>query len=148
MKIAVVAVGDIKERALRDLIKEKVNSLKHHIEIIEIKEPKEAKNNRESEILTKLEKEADLILSKLKSTDYVVSLAIEGVLVSNDLLKSMFHNASTNGKQRMVFIIGGSNGISDEVKEKSNELISLSRMTFPHQLTRAILLDLLGELNG
>ncbi len=148
MKICILAIGSIKEQSLRDIISSKLKGMKYEVEIITIDEEREAKNGREREIQHKLSEEGVQILAGLRRTDYVVSLAIEGKLIQSGYFVNLVKKAKNSGKERIVLIIGGSNGISDEVKQKSNELISLSRMTFPHQLTRAILLDLLGELNG
>lgn len=87
------------------------------------------------------EVESQRILQRLKSTDYVVLLDETGELVNNQALARLFDDAQTNGVKNMVMIIGGAYGVTDEVKARSNTMISLSNLVFPHQLVRLILME-------
>lgn len=127
--INIICIGKIKEKYLKDLIEDyRSRILKYHkINIIEI-------------IDDNIEKETENILKHIKPNDYVISLAIEGKEFSStefaDLINNTFiHHAN------ILFIIGESNGLSDEIKNKSNLLLSFSKLTFPHGLFRGILLE-------
>ena len=127
--IKVICIGKIKEKYLTDGINDYLNRISkyHKIEIIELSD---------SDIL----KEGTEILKYIKDRDYVISLAIEGeMLSSEELSKKISKTFITN--PCITFIIGGSNGISDEVKAKSDYKLSFSRLTYPHGLFRMILLE-------
>lgn len=127
--INIICVGKIKEKYLEDLINDYYHRIEkyHKIKIIELKD-------------SNMEEESNLIIKYLKPNDYVISLAIEGkMLTSMELaqkIEQTFNNYGT-----IDFIIGGSEGISANVKEKSNYLLSFSSLTYPHGLFRGILLE-------
>ena len=134
--IKIICVGKLKEKYLKDACCEYLKRLSKYtkIEIIEV-----ADSNIDNEVIS-LEKERDLILKNIKEKDYVITLEIEGtelssVEFSSKLDKIMISNSN------IVFIIGGSYGIHSEIKSRSNFKFSFSKMTFPHQLFRVMLLE-------
>ncbi len=131
----IICVGKIKEQAL----KEDIKRLKKNIEIIEIPDEKCPENYSDKEKENVKITEGKKILKHIKNNDYVISLAIEGKLISTEKLKDKLND-------NVVFIIGGSLGLSDEVIKRSDYLLSFSRMTFPHQLMRWILIKYLNEV--
>jgi 23S rRNA (pseudouridine1915-N3)-methyltransferase len=86
-------------------------------------------------------KEGERILSKISQDTHVIALAIQGKLQSSEELAKNLDQLATYGKSKIAFVIGGSLGLSDEVIKRSNEQLSFSRMTFPHQLMRLILVE-------
>ena len=131
--IKIICVGKIKEKFYRDAIDEYSKRLSKYtkLEIIEVKD--EDKGNI-------LEKERDSILSKLDKKDYVITLEIDGNNISSvDLAKKIETVFITN--PNITFIIGGSYGLHQDIKKLSNYKLSFSKMTFPHQLFRVILLE-------
>jgi 23S rRNA (pseudouridine1915-N3)-methyltransferase len=131
--IKIICVGKIKEKFYRDAIEEYSKRLSKYtkLEIIEVKD--EDKGNI-------LEKERDSILSKLDKKDYVITLEIDGNNISSvDLAKKIETVFITN--PNITFIIGGSYGLHQDIKNLSNYKLSFSKMTFPHQLFRVILLE-------
>ncbi len=130
----IICVGKIKEKALKDDIKK----LKKNIEIIEIPDEKCPENYSDKEKEKVKIIEGKKILKHIRNEDYVIALAIEGELISTKELKRKVFD-------RTVFVIGGSLGLSDEVLKRSDYLLSFSRMTFPHQLMRWILMKHLSE---
>ncbi len=127
--INIICIGKIKERYLNELIDDykKRISKYHKLNIIELPD-----NN--------IETETKNILKYIKPNDYVISLAIEGKQIDSvELSKLIDKTFITN--PTITFIIGESNGLSDEIKNKSNMLLSFSKMTFPHGLFRGILLE-------
>ena len=133
--IKVICVGKIKEKYFTDAISEYQKRLSKYtkLEIIELPD-------FDADINTTLKKESELILKHVKDKSYVITLEIEGnELSSIELSKKIDNILNTNSD--ITFIIGGSYGLSDEVKRISNYKLSFSKMTFPHQLFRVILLE-------
>jgi len=134
--IKLITVGSIKEKYLKDGIDEYVKRLKKYtpIEIIELKDESFQDESKIKKI------EGERILKNIKDKEYVITLEIEGKeLTSLELAKKLDQIYLTNSD--ITFIIGGSLGLSNEVKQRSNYALSFSRMTFPHQLFRLILLE-------
>lgn len=134
--IKIICVGKVKEKYLKEAIEEYYKRLKKYTKI-EIYEVDDCPIENEK---VALEKEKTLIEKYIDKTDYVISMAIEGKQISSlefadkiDFLQANYSN--------IAFIIGGSYGISETIKEKSNYLLSFSKMTFPHQLFRVLLLE-------
>ena len=133
--IRIICVGKIKEKYFTDAIKEYQKRLSKYtkLEIIEIPD-------FDADINTILKKESELILRQVKDKSYIITLEIEGnELSSVELSKKIDNVLNTNSD--ITFIIGGSYGLSDDVKKISNYKLSFSKMTFPHQLFRVILLE-------
>ena len=140
VKVNVVAVGKVKEKYFADGIAEYSKRLSRFCQfsIIEIAEENYLKVD-DSLIETIKEKEAERILPHLKG--YVISMAIEGKKTSSVGFAQKISRLIDGGNGVITFVIGGSYGLSDKIKEKSNELASFSEMTFPHTLFRLMLTE-------
>ncbi|MGX7030649.1 23S rRNA (pseudouridine(1915)-N(3))-methyltransferase RlmH [Vagococcus zengguangii] len=141
MKVTIIGVGKLKEKYLKQGIAEYAKRLGKYtkFEIIEVPDEQAPENLSEAEMLQVKQKEGERILSKIKDTDYVYALVIQGKLISSENLAKTMENATIQGKSHLVFVIGGSLGLSDEVVKRSNEQISFGRITLPHQLMRLVL---------
>ncbi len=128
--IKIICIGKIKEKYLTDGINDYLKRLTkyHKIELIELND-------------SDIKKEKEEILKVLNKDSYIISLAIEGKEYKTIELSEKIDNLLTNGKSNITFIIGGSDGIDEEIKNISNELLSFSKLTFPHGLFRLILLE-------
>ena len=143
MKITVITVGKIKEKYLEDAIAEYSKRLSRYckLEIIQVADEKTP--DRASEVVETQfkDKEGERILSHIKDTAYVVALAIEGKMISSEELAELIDGLGVRGESHIQFVIGGSLGLSKKVLERADYKLSFSRMTFPHQLMRVILLE-------
>lgn len=141
MNIKIVAVGKIKEKYFKQGIEEYAKRLTNYckFEIVEVADEKTPDNASEKEQELIKEKEADRILHKISDNEFVISLAIEGKLVTSEELAHQIEVCGINGKSRITFIIGGSLGLSDIIKKRSNLLMSFGRITMPHQMIRLVL---------
>lgn len=143
MKITIIAVGKIKEKFYRDAIDEYVKRLSKYCKL-EIKEVADEKTpDHASEMVCRqiLSKEGERIKHLIPKDSYVVVLAIEGKKYDSIAFSNMINEAGIRGISNITFIIGGSLGIMDEIKEAAQVRVSFSDMTFPHQLMRVILLE-------
>ena len=143
MKITVVAVGKIKEKYFRDAIEEYSRRLGRfcRLELIEVadeKTPEGAGALMEEQIR---EKEGGRILQRLPSGAFVAALAIDGKMLDSVELSEQMERWNVNVISHMAFVIGGSLGLSAGVLQRADIRLSFSRMTFPHQLMRVILLE-------
>lgn len=140
MKINVIVVGDLKEKYLSDACKEYVKRISrfHSISITTIDEEKLPKMPSVADISRCLVKEANRIQKYLKG--YIVVMDIDGNEVDSVQFSKVIERASLN-YDTITFVIGGSYGISDIIKDKANFRLSFSKMTFPHQLFRVMLLE-------
>lgn len=143
MKITLVTVGKIKEKFFTDAIAEYSKRLSRYckLEIIQVadeKTPDKASENEERQIK---EKEGERILAQIKDGAYVISLAIEGQMISSEQLAAKIEQLGVSGQSQIVFVIGGSLGLSEAVLKRADYKLSFSKMTFPHQLMRVILLE-------
>ena len=143
MRISIVCVGTIKEKYLKLGIDEFSKRLSKYckLEVIELDDEKAPENLSDKEILMIKEKEGNKILSKIKDGAYVIALAIDGKNLSSEELAETIEKLGVRGTSHIVFVIGGSLGLSDEVLRRANYKLSFSKMTFPHQLMRLILLE-------
>ena len=141
MKINIIAVGKIKEKFLKDAIDEYKKRISKfcNLNIIEINECV-AKVEDKSSIKKTLEEEGKAILSKVKN-GYTVVLDIDGKEYSTLELSDIVNEIMLNGNSEISFIIGGSYGLSEDVKKTADLRLSFSRLTFPHQLFRLILIE-------
>ncbi|MBQ9795790.1 MAG: 23S rRNA (pseudouridine(1915)-N(3))-methyltransferase RlmH [Clostridia bacterium] len=139
MKINLICMGDIKEKYLRDAINEYSKRISRFadLRIIELKEHI-AQSSSISDITTALKKDADEIKKFIKG--YIFCLDVKGKMLSSEEFAKKIDKTAINCSE-LSFIIGASNGIHDSIKELSNEKISFSLMTFPHQLMRVIFLE-------
>lgn len=143
MNIDIISVGSIKEKYFVDAINEYLKRMKPYanVRVIEISEHKLPNNPSESQIQIGIEKEKEDILSKISDRAFICSLCIEGKQLDSESLSSEIEKIGINGYSDITFIIGGSYGLSNEIKQKSHLKLSFSKMTFPHQLMRVILLE-------
>ena len=143
MKITILTVGKIKEKFYREAIQEYTKRLSRYckVEIVEVADEKTP--DRASEIEEKLikEKEGERLLRYVKDTDHVCALAIEGQQLDSVELAGKLEALGIGGISNIVFIIGGSLGLSEQVLRRADYKLSFSKMTFPHQLMRVILLE-------
>lgn len=140
MKIVFLSLGKTNEKYLIEGISLYQNRLKHYtsFEMIEIPNIKKSKN------LTKLElmkKEGDLILKNIQNSDHLVLLDEKGKEYNSTKFSEKIQNWMLSGKKRIVFVIGGSYGFSNDIYQRGNEKISLSKMTFSHQMVRLFFLE-------
>ena len=143
MNISIITVGKLKEKYLKQGIAEYTKRLSSYakIEIIELPDEKAPENLSETDMLIVKQKEGERILSKIAPDTHVLALANEGRMKSSEQLADTLDRLATYGKSKVAFVIGGSLGLSDEVMKRSNEALSFSKMTFPHQLMRLILVE-------
>ena len=143
MRINIVCVGKIKEKYLKLGIDEFKKRLSKYckLEIIELEDEKAPENLSDKEMLIIKEKEGKKILSKIKDNSYVIALAIDGKNLSSEELAETINKLGVRGVSNITFVIGGSLGLSDEVLSRADYKLSFSKMTFPHQLMRLILLE-------
>ena len=143
MKITLVTVGKIKERFFDQAIKEYEKRLGRYckLEIIQVadeKTPDGAGAALENQIR---QREGERILAKIGDHAYVIALAIQGVMLDSEELAEKLGQLGVRGVGHIVFVIGGSLGLSPQVLDRADFQLSFSRMTFPHQLMRVILLE-------
>ena len=143
MKITCVVVGKIKEKYFTDAIKEYSKRLSRYckLEIVELADEKTPDGASEAEEAAIREKEGERILKALKDDAYVIALAIEGKMLGSEELAEKIEKLGVGGVSQIVFVIGGSLGLSSQVMKRADYALSFSRMTFPHQLMRVVLLE-------
>lgn len=143
MKIKIVTVGKLKEKYLKDGIAEYSKRLSRfaNLEMIELADEKTPDRASDSENQKILELEGTRILSKISDRDFVIVLAIEGKTLSSEEFSKQLEQAPINGFSTLTFIIGGSLGLSPQVKKRANLSISFGRLTLPHQLMRLVLVE-------
>lgn len=143
MNISIITVGKLKEKYLKLGIDEYTKRLSSYskIEIIEVPDEKAPEVLSEAEMLQVKKKEGERILAKVPTDAHVIVLAIEGKQKSSEELADTIDKLGTYGKSKVTFIIGGSLGLSDEVLKRADDKLSFSKMTFPHQLMRLILVE-------
>lgn len=150
LKVELICIGKLKEDYLRKACAEYEKRLVSFckLEVIELPESKVSQNPSDAEIATCIQKEGEKILSKISPQSYVVTLCIEGEMVSSPELAKKVQQIQNQGDSRLVLIIGGSFGLSQEVKELSRWKFSMSPMTFPHQLARVMVLEQIYRAMG
>ena len=141
LSIKIIATGDLKESYLRDAIKEYQKRLGAWCKIEEIilKEEKLPDNPTKAQIDKALELEEKKILEKISSKSYVIAMCVEGKQLSSEELAEKISSVTISGKSELVFIIGSSFGLSNGIKNIADYKLSISKLTFPHQLLRVIL---------
>lgn len=143
MKITLITVGKIKEKYLKDAIAEYSKRLSKYckLEVIEVadeKTPDQVSENVEQQIR---KKEGERILRYVKEDAYVITLEIGGTMLDSVAFAKKIETLGVQGKSHIIFIIGGSIGLGEDVLKRSDYGLSFSKMTFPHQLMRVILLE-------
>ncbi len=143
MKIEIICVGKLKEKYLVQAIEEYTKRLSRYckLSIIELSDEKTPDNASEKEELQIKEKEGEKILSKISESAYVVALDLQGKMLSSEELATFLADCGVRGNSHLIFIIGGSLGLSSGVLQRANCKLCFSKMTFPHQLFRVMLLE-------
>lgn len=143
MKITICCVGKIKEKFYSQAIEEYSKRLSKYCKL-EIKEAADEKTpDSASDTVNRMikEKEGDRLLSFIKDDSYVIALAIDGKMLDSVELSEKIDNLMLSGKSDIVFVIGGSLGLDKRVLDRADYKLSFSKITFPHQLMRVILLE-------
>lgn len=143
LNINIICVGKLKEKFLTEATKEYSKRLSAFCKLVitELDETKLFDKASDSDIQNALKSESEKILAKVGKDSFVIAMCIEGKMMSSEKLSELFDRVSLEGKSRIDIIIGSSFGLSDEVKRKADLKLSVSPMTFPHQLFRVMLLE-------
>ncbi len=143
MNITMISVGRIKEKYLKSGIAEYNKRLSRYCKLsfIEVTDEKAPENLSEVEMENVKNKEGEGILKNIKDGAYVIALDIKGKMISSEELAEKLNTLGIQGKSNIVFIIGGSLGLSKEILKRADFKLSFSPMTFPHQLMKVILLE-------
>ena len=143
MNISIITIGKLKEKYLKAGIDEYLKRLSSYakVEVIEMPDEKAPEELSPAEMEQVKHKEGEKLLSKIYQDTYVIALAIDGKMKSSEELADSLDKLATYGKSKIAFVIGGSLGLSQEVLNRADEKLSFSKMTFPHQLMRLILLE-------
>lgn len=144
LKINIICIGKIKEKYFAEAIAEYSKRLKAFckLSVIELAEEKIRDNNPNgAQIDEVLRAEGRRILSKIQNSDYVAAMCIEGQQLSSVQLSEKLDSIALSGKSTVDFVIGGSYGLSGEVKGRADFKLSMSKMTFPHTMARMILCE-------
>ena len=143
MSLRIIAVGRLKEKGFRMLADEYLKRLQRYdkteeTELNDLPEPPGGSAAAERQVR---HSEGQAILSRIRPGDHVIALTIEGPMLDSPGLAEKLERLQTAGKSSLVFVIGGSLGLSEAVLSRADEQLSMSRMTFPHQLARVMLLE-------
>ena len=143
MKITVITGGKIKEKYLKDAIAEYQKRLGRYckLEIVEVADEKTPDNAGETLENQIRRKEGERIAKYLKDDAYIIALAIDGKMLSSEEFADQIQRLGVGGTSHIQFVIGGSIGLDEEILKKADYRLSFSKMTFPHQLMRVILLE-------
>lgn len=143
VNITIISVGKIKEKYLKNAIKEYDKRLSRYCKLnhIEVSDEKAPENLSDIEMKNIKDKEGEGILKNIKEGTYIIALDIQGEMLSSEEFAAKLDKLALQGKSTIAFIIGGSLGLSNEILKKADMKLSFSPMTFPHQLMKVILLE-------
>lgn len=143
MNIDIICVGKLKEKYLKQAIEEYSKRLSRYckLNITELPDEKTPDNASEKEELQIKDKEGNLILNKIKDNSYVIAMDLQGKQLTSEELSNFVQELGVRGESNLVFVIGGSLGLSEAVIKRANYKLCFSKMTFPHQLFRVMLLE-------
>ncbi len=143
IKITIIAVGKLKEKYLRDACAEYLKRLGVYakVNVIEVNEERCSDNPSATEIENVKQKEGQRIIAKIPKASFIVPMCIEGTQYSSEDFAQKIEATAVDGNGEITFIIGGSFGLSDEVKALGNLKLSFGKLTLPHQLMRVVLLE-------
>lgn len=143
MRITVISVGKIKEKFYTGAIEEYSKRLSKYctLSLVEVADEKAPETLSEKEMTQIKDREGERILDKIKDSQYVITLEIRGKQLTSEELSEKMSALGLEGNSDVVFVIGGSLGLSDAVMRRSNFALSFSKMTFPHQLMKVVLLE-------
>lgn len=143
MNISIISVGKLKEKYLKMGIEEYTKRLGSYakIDLVEVADEKAPENLSDADMEIVKKKEGDRILAKIGADTYVIALAIEGKMKSSEQLAEDLQSLMTYGRSKVAFVIGGSLGLHEDVMKRSDEKLSFSKMTLPHQLMKLVLIE-------
>lgn len=143
MTIRIVCAGKLKEQYFTDAVADYRKRLSRFasVDIQEVQDEKIPDNASEAEERIAVDREGDRLLSRIQPSDYVIALAIEGRVYSSEQFADYILSLQNRGKSTIVFVIGGSMGLSSAVMKRADASLSLSAMTFPHRLARVLILE-------
>lgn len=143
MQITIISVGKLKEKYLKQGIAEFEKRLSAYckLQLVEVSDEQAPETMSEKEIEQVKEKEGERILQKIKPGHYVYALDLGGKQRTSEAFADELEKLSIHGKSQIAFVIGGSNGLSESVLKRADANISFSKMTFPHQLMKLILVE-------
>ena len=143
LNVTLIAVGKLKERYLTDACAEYEKRLGAYcrLRVVEVDEHRLPQNPSEAQIRAGIEAEGREILSRIPAGSYLIPLCIEGKQLTSEEFSQTLDRAAVDGKSSIVLLIGGSYGLWEELKKKGDLRLSMSRMTFPHQLARVMVLE-------
>ena len=143
MKFRIITVGKLKEKYLKDGIAEYLKRLQRYatVEIIEVADEQTPDSASEMEELQIKAKEAQRIHQYIKEDTYLIALAIEGTMLTSEQLAEKIEQLGISGKSHITMVIGGSLGLDKSILQQADLLLSFSKLTFPHQLMRLILVE-------
>ena len=143
LRVNVLCVGRLKEKYLKDAVEEYSKRLRSFCKfaVIEVDEEKTADAPNDSEIAAILEAEGKRLLARIDRSDFVIAMCIEGKQMSSEKLAAYISSVSVRGVSTIDIIIGGSWGLSAAVKNRAALKLSMSEMTFPHQLARVMVCE-------
>lgn len=143
MNITIVCIGKLKERYWADAVQEYGKRLSKYctLSINELKEEKAPDNAKAADEAAVKEAEGRSILKQIKKDAFVIALEIQGKELTSEALSKKIEALGIAGRSDLIFVIGGSLGLSEEVLERADFRLSFSRMTFPHQMMRVVLLE-------
>jgi 23S rRNA (pseudouridine1915-N3)-methyltransferase len=143
MNITIISVGKIKEKYLRNAVNYYTERLSKccNLQIIELPDEKTPDNASLKDEIKIKEKEGSNILRNIRADMYVIALDLKGIMLSSEELSNYINKLQINSNNNLSFIIGGSLGLSSEVLKRADYSLCFSKMTFPHQLFKVILLE-------
>lgn len=143
MNITIASVGKVKEKYLKLGIAEFEKRLRPYakVSIVEVADEKAPEQLSPVEMERVKEKEAERLLAKIGATEHVIALDLGGRMMTSEQLADRLDSLATYGKSKVTFVIGGSLGLHERMLQRADESLSFSKMTFPHQLMKLILLE-------
>ncbi len=143
MNVQLIVLGKLKEKYMKDFASEYEKRLSAYckMSVVELEPVKLSDNPSQSEIDNALIKETKMIKDKIPKNSYIFAMCIEGKQMSSEELSQKLEDIALSGKNNVVFIIGSSFGLSNEIKQMSDFRFSMSKMTFPHKLARIMLTE-------
>ena len=143
MNISIISVGKLKEKYLKMGIEEYTKRLGSYakIDLVEVADEKAPENLSDADMEIVKKKEGERILAKIGADTYVIALAIEGKMKSSEQLAEDLQSLMTYGRSKVAFVIGGSLGLHEDLMKRSDEKLSFSKMTLPHQLMKLVLVE-------
>jgi len=143
MNVSIICVGKIKEKFYREAIGEYSKRLSRYckLDIVEVADEKTPDNASTKEELQIKDKEGESILKNIRDNVYVIAMDIKGEMSTSELLAGKIKDLGISGDSNITFVIGGSLGLAKKVLDRADYRLSFSRMTFPHQLFRVMILE-------